>query len=394
MCDLGVHPLCESFLSADQLNMMEPHYPLKVWVCESCWLCQLEEYVSPEEIFREYAYFSSYSTDFVEHAKRYTSEMIERFGLGPDSLAMELASNDGYLLRWFVGAGVPVLGIEPARNVARKAEEVGVRTITEFFGNELADQLVAQGVQADLIAGNNVYAQVPNINDFVSAIPKVLAPRGVVTAEFPHLVPFLDDTLFDTIYHEHFSYFSLISFEAILNRHGLAVFDVEEVWTHGGSLRVFAQHADRAPWPVSERVAEWRQMELDRGFATIAPYKEFEARVWAVKRRLLEFLINSNDQGRVVAAYGAPGKGNTLLNFCGIGPDLVRFAVDRNPYKHGRFCPGSRIPILPVEHLFDTKPDDILIMPWNLRDEIVKVLEPARDWGARLVVALPELTEV
>ena len=394
MCDLGAHPPCESFLSVEQLNAMEAHYPLKVWVCESCWLCQLEEFVTPEEIFREYAYFSSFSTDFVAHAKDYTAKMIERFGLGPDSLAMELASNDGYLLRWFVEAGVPVLGIEPARNVAEKAEELGVRTITEFFGNELADQLAAEGVRADLIAGNNVYAQVPDINDFVSAIPKVLAPAGVVTAEFPHLVPLLDETLFDTIYHEHFSYFSLLSFETILNRHGLAVFDVEEVWTHGGSLRVFAQHAEGGPWPVSPRVAEWRDRERALGYDTIAPYREFEARVWAAKRRFLEFLVKSNDEGRVVAAYGAPGKGNTLLNFCGVGPDLIRFAVDRNPYKHGRFCPGSRIPILPVEHLFDTKPDDIVIMPWNLRAEIVKVLEPAREWGARIVVPLPEVTEV
>ena len=298
MCDLGAHPPCESFLSVEQLNAMEAHYPLKVWVCESCWLCQLEEFVTPEEIFREYAYFSSFSTDFVAHAKDYTAKMIERFGLGPDSLAMELASNDGYLLRWFVEAGVPVLGIEPARNVAEKAEELGVRTITEFFGNELADQLAAEGVRADLIAGNNVYAQVPDINDFVSAIPKVLAPAGVVTAEFPHLVPLLDETLFDTIYHEHFSYFSLLSFETILNRHGLAVFDVEEVWTHGGSLRVFAQHAEGGPWPVSPRVAEWRDRERALGYDTIAPYREFEAHVWAAKRRFLEFLVKSNDEGQ------------------------------------------------------------------------------------------------
>jgi len=382
LCDLGVHPLCESFLAADELNRMEPHFPLKAWVCESCWLCQLEEYVSPEDIFREYAYFSSYSTAFVDHARTYTTRMTERFGLTADSLAMELASNDGYLLRWFVEAGIPVLGIEPARNVAVQAEEVGVRTVTEFFGNALADKLAADGVQADLIAGNNVYAQVPDINDFVSALPKVLAPAGVVTAEFPHIEPFLDDTLFDTIYHEHFSYFSFTSFEAILARHGLEVFDVEEVWTHGGSLRVFAQHRG-GPWPITDAVAARRTREHDRGLDTIEPYREFEARVWAVKRRFLAYLIEANDAGRTVAAYGAPGKGNTLLNFCGIGPDLIRYAVDRNPYKHGRFCPGSRIPIHPVEHLFEDQPDDIVIMPWNLRDEIVKVLEPARAWGAR-----------
>ena len=393
MCDLGVHPPSESFLAADQLNEMEPHYPLKAWVCETCWLCQLEEFVTPEEIFREYAYFSSYSTDFVAHARKYTADMIERFGLGPSSLAMELASNDGYLLRWFVEAGIPVLGIEPARNVALKAEEVGVRSITEFFGNELADRLAADGVVADLIAGNNVYAQVPDINDFVSAIPKVLAPAGVVTSEFPHLQPLLEGTLFDTIYHEHFSYFSFISFETILKRHGLEVFDVEELWTHGGSLRVFSQHVG-GRWPISDRVGEWRQHELDLGYATLAPYQEFEARVWAAKRRFLDFLIDANDQGRTVAGYGAPGKGNTLLNFCGVGPDLMKFTVDRNPYKHGRFCPGSRIPIAPVEYLFEAKPDDIVIMPWNLRDEIVKVLEPARAWGARIVVPLPTVEEV
>ncbi len=393
LCDLGAHPPCESFLSAEELNRMEPTFPLKAWVCESCWLCQLEEYVSPEDIFREYAYFSSYSTDFVDHARRYTTQMIERFGLDADSLAMELASNDGYLLRWFVEAGIPVLGIEPARNVARSARAVGVTTITEFFGNILADKLASDGVKADLIAGNNVYAQVPDINDFVSALPKVLAPSGVITAEFPHLEPFLDDTLFDTIYHEHFSYFSFTSFEAILTRHGLEVFDVEELWTHGGSLRVLAQHRG-GPWPVSERVPHRRDREHARGFDTLEPYRAFEARVWEIKRRFLEHLVAANDAGRTVVAYGAPGKGNTLLNFCGVGPDLIRYAVDRNPYKHGRFCPGSRIPIHPVERLFEDQPDDIVIMPWNLRDEIVQVLEPARAWGARIVVPLPRLEEV
>jgi SAM-dependent methyltransferase len=392
VCDLGMSPLCESFLAADQRNRMEPFYPLRADVCERCWLVQLESYVAPESIFTEYAYFSSYSDSWVRHARAYADAMVDRLGLGPDSHVVELASNDGYLLQHFVRRGVPVLGVEPARNVAEAAMERGVPTLTRFFGKALAEELAAEGHQADLVVANNVLAQVPDLNDFVAGIKRLLKPGGVVTVEFPHLVRLLEGNQFDTIYHEHFSYFSFGTARRIFGRHGITLFDVEELPTHGGSLRVFGRHAEAAGSATSPRVEALAARELAAGMETLAHYLGFGARVGRTKRRLLEFLVRAKDEGASVAGYGAPGKGNTLLNYCGIRTDFLDYTVDRNPYKHGRFTPGTHIPIHPPERLAQTRPDYILILPWNLKDEIIAQLAHTRAWGARFVVPIPEVT--
>ena len=390
--DLGMSPLCESFLPADQVNAMEPFYPLHVRVCERCFLVQLQEYVSPEHIFTEYAYFSSYSSAWLEHAKSYTEMIAKRLGLGRQSLVMELASNDGYLLQWFVKQGIPVLGIEPAANVARVAIEKGVPTRVEFFGRESAARMVEEGIQADLIAGNNVLAQVPDLNSFVAGMKIALKPGGTITLEFPHLMRLIQENQFDTIYHEHFSYFSLLTTEKILEAHGLEVFDVEELWTHGGSLRVYARHAGSGAEPASERLAGLRRREAAAGFGRIETYSGFEEQVRETKRKLLDFLIRAKREGKRIAGYGAPGKGNTLLNYCGIRTDFLDYTVDRNPYKHGRFLPGTHIPIFPPEKIAETRPDYVLILPWNLKDEIARQLAYVREWGGRCVVPIPEVT--
>jgi SAM-dependent methyltransferase len=392
VCDLGASPLCESFLTAEQLNQMEPFYPLRADVCEQCWLVQLERYVAPEAIFTEYAYFSSYSDSWVRHARDYTELAAERLRLGPDSLVVELASNDGYLLQHFVARGIPVLGIEPAVNVAAAATERGVPTLTRFFGRELAGDLAREGRQADLVVANNVLAQVPDLNSFVAGIARLLKPGGVVTVEFPHLSRLMEGNQFDTIYHEHFSYFSFGTARRIFARHGLTLFDVEELPTHGGSLRLWGRRAEAANGAPSERVAELAAREEAAGLETPAPYAGFGERVAETKRKLLEFLIAVKRQGASVAGYGAPGKGNTLLNYCGIRGDFLDYTVDRNPYKHGRFTPGTRIPIHPPERLAETRPDYILILPWNLKDEIIGQLAYTREWGARFVVPIPEVT--
>jgi hypothetical protein len=389
--DLGMSPLCESFLPAEALDAMEPFYPLSVFVCGSCFLVQLKEYVSPKEIFTEYAYFSSYSDSWLAHAREYAQRMIERFALGKQSFVVELASNDGYLLRNFVGADIPCLGIEPAANVAKVAEQSGVPTLVEFFGRDCASRLAARGPRADLIAGNNVLAQVPDLNDFVAGIEILLAPQGVVTLEFPHLLQLMEQNQFDTIFHEHFSYFSLLTTERIFAAHGLMLFDVEELPSHGGSLRVFARRARRSSEPPSRAVLELRAREQAAGFDGVAGYAGYTRRVEETKRKLLEFLIEAKRAGKSVVAYGAPGKGNTLLNYCGIRSDFVDFAVDRNPYKHGKFTPGTHIPIRPVEALAEARPDYILILPWNLRREIAAQLEYARGWGAKFAVPIPRL---
>ena len=391
MCDLGASPLCESFLTAGQLNQMEPFYPLRADVCEQCWLVQLESYVAPEAIFTEYAYFSSYSDSWVRHARDYTELATERLSLGPDSLVVELASNDGYLLQHFVAGGVPVLGIEPARNVAEAAEARGVPTLTEFFDEELAGRLAAEGRQADLVAANNVLAQVPDLNSFVAGIARLLKPAGVVTVEFPHLARLMEGNQFDTIYHEHFSYFSFGTARRIFARHGLELFDVEELPTHGGSLRIWGRHA-AAEGAVSGRVAELAAREAAAGLETPAPYAGFGQRVVETKRKLLAFLTAVKAQGATIAGYGDPGKGNTLLNYCGIRTDFLDYTVDRNPYKHGRYTPGTHIPIFPPERLAETQPDYILILPWNLKDEIIEQLAYTREWGVRFVVPIPEVT--
>ena len=389
--DLGMSPLCESFLSADQLSQMEPFYPLRVTVCEKCFLVQLPAFVTPEHIFTEYAYFSSYSDSWLAHAKRYTDQMTQQFGLGAKSLVVELASNDGYLLQYFVEKKIPVLGVEPAANVAAVAVKKGVPTLVKFFGRETARQLVAEGKQADLILGNNVLAQVPDLNDFVAGIKILLKPEGVVTIEFPHLMRLMDENQFDTIYHEHFSYFSFLTSEKIFAAHGMTLFDVEELPTHGGSLRIYARHAESKSRPVSARAIELRTREEKAGLARIESYASFEQQVRETKRKLLEFLIEAKRAGKKVVGYGAPGKGNTLLNYCAIRTDFLDYTVDRNPYKHGRFTPGTHIPIFPVDKIRETKPDYLLILPWNLKDEIMNGMSYIREWKGQFVVPIPEV---
>ena len=388
--DLGMSPLCETFLRADELNRMEPFYPLRVWVCERCFLVQLQEYVSPAEIFTEYAYFSSYSTSWLKHAKDYTDMAAARFGLDGRSRVVEIASNDGYLLQYFVEKGIPVLGVEPAANVAKAAVERGVPTVVRFFGQETAGDLVRDPGPANLIVGNNVLAHVPDVNDFVGGLKILLAPDGVVTMEFPHLWRLMDENQFDTIYHEHFSYLSFTTVIEIFSAHGLRIFDVDRIPTHGGSLRIYAGHAGtiRAEEPA---VAALRTAEEAQGFRSTERYASFAPRVEETKRALLDFLIETRRAGKSVAAYGAPGKGNTLLNYCGIRTDFVDYAVDRNPYKHGRYTPGTHIPIFPPERIRETRPDYVLILPWNLKDEITEQLAYVREWGGRFVVPIPSV---
>lgn len=389
--DLGMHPLCESYVSREQLDQMEPFYPLHVFVCERCFLVQLHEYVSPADIFTEYAYFSSYAESWVEHAKRYTEMIVNRLNLTAKSFVVELASNDGYLLQHFVAKGIPVLGIEPAANVAEVARKKNVPTLGKFFGQQTARELLAEGKRADLVLGNNVLAQVPNVNDFVSGIKLLLAPEGVVTIEFPHLMKLMEENQFDTIYHEHFFYFSLMTAERIFAAHGLALFDVEELPTHGGSLRIYGHHREDTTCEVSDRYRELKQREKAAGFDCLDRYALFTEKVKETKRKLLEFLIEAKRNGKAIAGYGAPGKGNTLLNYCGMRSDFVDYTVDRNPYKQGKFLPGTHIPIFPPEKIRDTKPDYVLILPWNFKDEIMEQMEYIRDWGGKFVVPIPEV---
>jgi SAM-dependent methyltransferase len=391
--DLGMSPLCESFLARDQLDTMEAYFPLHVLVCEECFLVQLKEYVSPEQIFREYAYFSSYSTTWVAHAKAYCEAITRRLQLGPSNLVVELASNDGYLLQHFLPLGVPVLGIEPAANVAKVAIEKGIPSRVEFFGAKLAAELVASGKRADLIIGNNVLAQVPDLNDFVGGMAHLLKPEGVITLEFPHLERLIAENQFDTIYHEHFSYFSGIAIERLAAEHNLKLIEVEELPTHGGSLRVYLAHAGSRRLGAPS-VAALLARERRLGYETIATYTSFASQVRRTKRKLLSFLIAAKDRGKRICGYGAPGKGNTLLNYCGIGTDFLDFTVDRNPYKHGRFTPGMHIPIHPVEAIDASRPDYILILPWNLKQEIVSQMRHVGEWGAKLVVPIPEATVI
>ena len=392
--DLGMSPPCEKILLPHEIDQREEYFPLHVLVCDDCLLVQLKDYIPPEDIFTEYGYFSSYSTSWVEHARRYCVAMHERLGLGRDSLVVELASNDGYLLQHFLPMGVPVLGIEPAPNVAAKAIEIGVPTRLAFFGRELADQLVEEGLAADLVAGNNVLAQVPDLNNFVGGIARLLKPHGVATLEFPHLERTLAGNQFDQFYHEHFSYFSLLAVEKVGAAHGLLLFDVEELETHGGSLRIFFRRADQGGPAPSPRVAEIRTRELSLGYAELAAYRAFGERVARTKRRLLQFLIEAKESGKRVVGYGAPGKGNTLLNHCGIRTDFLDFLVDRNPHKHGRFTPGTHIPVRPVEQVDAARPDYLLILPWNLTREITRQMRHVADWGCRFVVPIPEVTVI
>ena len=387
--DLGMSPLCESYLAADELNQMEPFYPLHVYVCDRCYLVQLEQYVSPEHIFREYAYFSSYADTWLQHAKAYTDLMVARFGFDQDSQVVELASNDGYLLQYFVEKGIPSLGVEPALNVAKVAIDKGIPTRVEFFGADYARQMAAEGVRADLLIGNNVLAQVPDLNDFVAGMKILLADEGVITVEFPHLMRLVAENQFDTIYHEHFSYFSLLTVETIFAAHGLALFDVEELSTHGGSLRIYACHTDDATKHASDRLLDLRVRESMAGVGTLAYYAAFDEQVKETKRKLLAFLIEAKRAGKRVVGYGAPGKGNTLLNYCGVRTDFLDFTVDRNPYKQGKFLPGTHIPIRHPDAIAAVRPDYVLILPWNFKDEIMAQMAFIRTWGGQFVVPIP-----
>lgn len=384
-------PLCESFLALSQLNDVERFYPLHAWVCDRCFLVQLEEYVSGAEIFSDYAYFSSFSDSWLDHCRRYVEQMIDQLDLTANSEVIEVASNDGYLLQFFLQRGIPALGVEPAANVAKVAEERGIPTIVKFFGRETARELATLGHQPSLILGNNVLAQVPDLNDFIGGLKILLGPRGVVTIEFPHLLKSIDGNQFDQVYHEHFSYFSLYSAERIFAAHGLPIFDVEELPTHGGSIRIYAAHEEDPTKAATSRLAALRRREAEAGVDTLAYYADFEARVRETKRKLLDFLIEAKRAGKSVVGYGAPGKGNTLLNYCGIRTDFLDFTVDRSPHKQGKFLPGTHIPILSPERLAEVRPDYVLILPWNLKTEIMDQLSYIRDWGGRFVVPIPQV---
>ena len=389
--DLGLSPLANSYVKAEDLGRGEPFLPLHVYLCEACLLVQLPEAERPEEIFSDYAYFSSYSESWLEHARRYCEAMQERFGLGSESQVVELASNDGYLLQYFHGAGIPVLGVEPAANVAAAAVEKGIPTRVEFFGEETAKRMVAEGIRADLLLGNNVLAHVPGLNDFVAGMKLLLAPGGVLTMEFPHLLRLMDEGQFDTIYHEHYSYFSFITVRQVFAHHGLTLFDVEELPTHGGSLRIFGRHGEDGEKEETPRVADLLRREEEAGLKTTAAYDAFGERTREVKRGLLRFLLQAKAEGKSVVGYGAPAKGNTLLNYCGIGTDFLDYTVDRSPHKQGCFLPGTRIPIFGPEKIRQTKPDYVLILPWNLRTEIVEQMADIRSWGGRFVTAVPDI---
>ncbi|MGH7790366.1 MAG: methyltransferase domain-containing protein, partial [Candidatus Binatia bacterium] len=387
--DLGTTPLCESYVSAAAYNEPEAFYPLHALVCGVCYLVQIEQLVSPESVFAEYAYFSSYSDTWVAHARGFASAARQRFGLTVQHFVVELGSNDGYLLQHFAADGIPVLGVDPAANVAAAARDRHLDTDVAFFGLTVARRLAARR-RADLIVANNVLAQVPDLHDFVAGIALLLAPAGVVTIEVPHVLRLLEGNQFDTIYHEHFSYFSLHAAERLFAHHDLRCFDVEELTTHGGSLRLYLCHGTDPMQRDTAAVAGLRRRERDAGLLRLDTYAGFAARARETKRRLLEFLIDAARRGHRIAGYGAPGKGNTLLNYCGVGTDFIAYTVDRNPYKQGKYLPGSRIPVYAPERIAETKPDYLFILPWNLKDEIIEQMSFIRAWGGRFVVPIPE----
>lgn len=393
-CDLGMSPPSNAYLTHAQLQQMEKFYPLHAYVCGSCFLVQLQEFESPEQIFSDYAYFSSYSQTWLDHAKAYTEYMIARFSFGKASQVVEIASNDGYLLQYFRERGVPVLGVEPAANVAAVAQKAGIPTLTRFFGAKTAAELKADGKQADLLLGNNVLAHVPDLNDFVQGLKIALKPDGVITMEFPHLLRLMRENQFDTIYHEHFSYFSFLTVERVFVRHGLRMFDVEQIPTHGGSLRIFASHAEASGLPEHQRVAQLRQEEMTAGLADMKAYRDFSEQVKKTKRLLLEFLVEAKQAGKTIVGYGAPAKGNTLLNYCGIRGDFLDYTVDLSPHKQGKFLPGVHIPIFHPDKVRETRPDYLLVLPWNLRDEIISQMAHIREWGGKFVLPIPEVRVV
>jgi 2-polyprenyl-3-methyl-5-hydroxy-6-metoxy-1,4-benzoquinol methylase len=389
--NLGMSPLANAYLTPAQLHQMEPFYPLHVYVCERCFLVQLEEFASPEQIFSDYAYFASYSDTWLSHARSYVEMANARFKLNDRSQVVEIASNDGYLLQYFVARGTPVLGIEPAANVAETAVAKGIPTRVEFFGEDMARRLVGEGIQADLIVGNNVLAHVPKLNNFVRGLKILLKPHGAVTLEFPHLLRLIAENQFDTIYHEHFCYFSLITVERLFAAHGLTIFDVEELSTHGGSLRIYAGHAEATSETVGPRIAELKASEEAAGLTHIQTYCSYAERVQDTKCQLLSFLIEAKRRGKSIVGYGAAAKGTTLLNYCGIRSDFIDYTVDRSPHKQGRFLPGTHLPIHQPEKVKETKPDYLLILPWNLTSEIVAQMEWIREWGGQFIVPIPEV---
>ena len=390
--DLGSAPPSNAYLNHEALSAPEIWYPLRLLVCETCWLVQTEDHAGREQLFtNDYAYFSSMSTSWLDHAQRYVGDMVQRLGLGANSTVVEVAANDGYLLQYVAKAGIPCYGIEPTASTAAAAKAKGLDILERFFGVDLATQLAAQGRQADLMAANNVLAHVPDINDFVAGFVTLLKPEGVATFEFPHLMRMMEHKQFDTAYHEHYSYLSLAAVQRVFQANGLTVFDVQELPTHGGSLRVLAQRSDSGKHDVQPSVAAILSAEAQAGLTTSGAYTAFQRKAEAVKNGLLTFLLQAQQQGLRVGAYGAAAKGNTLLNFAGVRPDLLPYVVDRSPGKQGKFMPGSRIPIVHEDHLWADRPDYIVILPWNLRDEVTQQLAQARSWGARFVVAVPAL---
>ena len=392
VADLGMSPVSNDYIKPERLSSMEPFYPLHAYVCEQCWLVQLEQFQAADDIFSdEYAYFSSFSESWLEHARQYSLKVIERFGLNQDSQVVEIASNDGYLLRNFKDKGIKILGVEPCANVAEAAEKIGIPSLKMFFGVKTAEQMVKDGIRADLIVGNNVLAHVPDLNDFVKGMKILLSPQGVITMEFPHLKKLIEFNQFDTIYHEHFSYFSLVTVEKVFAESGLTIFDVEEISTHGGSLRIFARHDSDTGKPVLEGVDILRDQEVEAGFKDTGIYMRYAEQVRETKRKLLSFLIEAKRLGKTIVGYGAPAKGNTLLNYCGIRNDFIDYTVDLSPHKQGLFLPGTHVPIFTPERIDETKQEYVQILPWNLKDEVMTQMSHIREWGGQFVVPIPEL---
>ncbi|RPJ83137.1 MAG: class I SAM-dependent methyltransferase [Acidobacteria bacterium] len=389
--DLGMSPLANSYVKAEDLNKPEKFYPLCVYICEACFLVQLPECESPDQIFSDYAYFSSFSASWLQHARDYTGMVIDRLKLDKFSRVVEIASNDGYLLQYFVEKGIPCYGVEPARNVASAAIDRGVPTVVEFFSTQKAEELKSQGKEADLVIGNNVLAHVPRLNDFVEGLKVLLKPSGTITMEFPHLLRLMEENQFDTIYHEHYSYFSLFTVRRIFASHGLTLYDVERLSTHGGSLRIYGCHTGQEPAKVSAQVSELLSLEEEAGLTQLNTYVQFRQKVLDTKIGLVEFLISAKRRGKKVAAYGAPAKGNTLLNVCGIRSDLIDYTVDLSPHKQGLYLPGTHIPIYAPNEVGRTRPDYLLILPWNLRREITEQMSFIREWGGQFVVPVPQL---
>jgi 2-polyprenyl-3-methyl-5-hydroxy-6-metoxy-1,4-benzoquinol methylase len=389
--DLGVSPLANSYLKEDQLQQMEPFYPLHAFVCNSCFLVQVPEFQSPKQIFSEYAYFSSYSESWLKHAKTYVELMVKKFAINSKSQVIEIGSNDGYLLQYFKEKNIPALGVEPAQNLAKVANEAGIPTLVKFFNEQTAMELAADRKHADLINGINVLAQIPNLHDAVKGIKILLKPQGVVTIEFPHLMRLIEENQFDTIYHEHFSYFSLYTVREIFAQHGLTLFDLEELPTFGGSLRIYLCHTEDSTQSTSTRVSELLSKEIDAGLTDLEIYHRFGEKVKESKRKILDFMLNAKRENKSIAAYGAPAKGNTLLNYCGIRNDFIDYAVDKNPHKQKHFLPGTRIPIYNPDKIRETKPDYLLILPWNIKEEIMEQMSHIREWKGKFAVLIPEV---